>query len=156
MRRMPCARGTKARYRKEAFVELEQRAKQRREERAARLEVKSGYIGSKIFEAEYVSKAFDVPGADGQNSRRLFLTTFTTTLHVSKRWALWVAMVPARAHSSNYCLDLSNPMKAVLLWVRLYDLATSHKTAWTLTSKTRLLTRYANMLNTLTWEMADT
>lgn len=47
MRRMPCARGTKARYRKEAFYELEQRARQRREERAARLEVKSGYIGSK-------------------------------------------------------------------------------------------------------------
>lgn len=58
MRRMPCARGTKARYRKEAFYELEQRARQRKEERAARLEVKSGYIGSKIFEAEYVSKAF--------------------------------------------------------------------------------------------------
>ena len=36
---------------------------------------------------------------------KIFLTTFTTTLHVSKRWALWVAMVPARAHSSNYCLD---------------------------------------------------
>ena len=58
MRRMPCARGTKARYRKEAFYELEKRAKQRREERVARLEVKSGYIGSKIFEAEYVSKSF--------------------------------------------------------------------------------------------------
>ena len=58
MRRMPCARGTKARYRKEAFVELEQQAKRRTEERAARLEVKSGYIGSKIFEAEYVSKFF--------------------------------------------------------------------------------------------------
>lgn len=58
MRRMPCARGTKARYRKEAFAELEQQAKRRTEERAARLEVKSGYIGSKIFEAEYVSKAF--------------------------------------------------------------------------------------------------
>lgn len=63
MRRMPCARGTKARYRKEAFVELEQQAKRRTEERAARLEVKSGYIGSKIFEAEYVSKSF--PLEDG-------------------------------------------------------------------------------------------
>ncbi|MDO4930661.1 MAG: ABC-F family ATP-binding cassette domain-containing protein [Bacteroidales bacterium] len=62
MRRMPCARGTKARYRKEAFVELEQQAKRRTEERAARLEVKSGYIGSKIFEAEYVSKAFPIEG----------------------------------------------------------------------------------------------
>ena len=61
MRRMPCARGTKARYRKDAFYELEKIAKQRTEERAARLEIKSGYIGSKIFEAEYVSKAFNDP-----------------------------------------------------------------------------------------------
>lgn len=58
MRRMPQARGTKARYRKEAFVELQQRARRRSEERQARLEVKSGYIGSKIFEAQYVSKRF--------------------------------------------------------------------------------------------------
>lgn len=68
MRRMPCARGTKARYRKEAFYELEQRAKQRREERAARIEVKSGYIGSKIFEAEYVSKSFPLPHVDGSEA----------------------------------------------------------------------------------------
>ena len=58
MRRMPCARGTKARYRKEAFQELEKQARQRREERNARLDVKCGYIGSKIFEADYVSKAW--------------------------------------------------------------------------------------------------
>lgn len=76
MRRMPCARGTKARYRKEAFVELEQRAKQRREERAARLEVKSGYIGNKIFEAEYVNKAFDVPTADGSIIKKVILKDF--------------------------------------------------------------------------------
>ncbi len=76
MRRMPCARGTKARYRKEAFVELEQRAKQRREERAARLEVKSGYIGNKIFEAEYVSKAFDVPAANGGITKKVILKDF--------------------------------------------------------------------------------
>ncbi len=62
MRRMPQARGGKARYRKEAFYELEKQAKQRMEERTARLEVKSGYIGSKIFEAEYVSKAFPIEG----------------------------------------------------------------------------------------------
>ncbi len=62
MRRMPCARGTKARYRKEAFAELEQLARRRAEERVARLDVKSGYIGSKIFEAEYVSKAFPTDG----------------------------------------------------------------------------------------------
>ncbi len=76
MRRMPCARGTKARYRKEAFAELEQRAKRRREERAARLEVKSGYIGSKIFEAEYVSKSFPVPAADGTASEKVILRDF--------------------------------------------------------------------------------
>ncbi len=63
MRRMPQARGTKARYRKEAFYELEQQARRRREEAAARLEVKSGYIGTKIFEADYVSKSF--PTTDG-------------------------------------------------------------------------------------------
>lgn len=76
MRRMPCARGTKARYRKEAFYELEQRAKQRREERAARLEVKSGYIGSKIFEAEYVSKSFDIPHAEGEVEHKVILDNF--------------------------------------------------------------------------------
>ena len=76
MRRMPCARGTKARYRKEAFYELEQRARQRREERAARLEVKSGYIGSKIFEAEYVSKAFDIPATDGTHRKKVILDNF--------------------------------------------------------------------------------
>ena len=76
MRRMPCARGTKARYRKEAFVELEQRAKQRREERAARLEVKSGYIGSKIFEANYVCKAFDVPNSEGKTTKKVILDNF--------------------------------------------------------------------------------
>ncbi len=76
MRRMPCARGTKARYRKEAFYELEQRARQRREERAARLEVKSGYIGSKIFEAEYVSKAFDLPTQNGEKHQKVILDNF--------------------------------------------------------------------------------
>lgn len=67
MRRMPCARGTKAKYRKDAFEELQRRAKERTEERAARLEVKSGYIGSKIFEAEYVSKSFEDPTAPSGN-----------------------------------------------------------------------------------------
>lgn len=76
MRRMPCARGTKARYRKEAFEELQQRVRQRREERVARLEVKSGYIGSKIFEANYVSKAFDIPGEDGNNRQKVILRDF--------------------------------------------------------------------------------
>ena len=58
MRRMPQARGHKARYREEAFYELEKKAKQRMEEEQVRLEVKSSYVGSKIFEAAYVSKAF--------------------------------------------------------------------------------------------------
>ena len=59
MRRMPQARGHKARYRVEAFDELERMAKTRLEERQARLEMKSTYIGSKIFEAAYVSKKFE-------------------------------------------------------------------------------------------------
>lgn len=58
MRRMPCARGHKARYRQEAFYELEKVAKRQTEEKNVTLEVKSTYIGSKIFEAEYISKSF--------------------------------------------------------------------------------------------------
>lgn len=59
MRRMPQARGHKARYREEAFYELEVKAKQRIEERQVRLKSSSVYIGSKIFECQYVSKRFD-------------------------------------------------------------------------------------------------
>ena len=59
MRRMPQARGHKARYREEAFYDLERKAKQRMEEQQVRLEMKSTYIGSRIFEAEYVSKKYD-------------------------------------------------------------------------------------------------
>ena len=58
MRRMPQARGHKARYRQEAFYELEKQAKRRIEENKVRLEMKSTYIGSKIFESEYVSKSY--------------------------------------------------------------------------------------------------
>ena len=58
MRRMPQARGHKARYREDAFYELEARAKQRIEERQMRLKSKNVYIGSKIFECQYVSKAW--------------------------------------------------------------------------------------------------
>ena len=58
IRRMPCARGGKARYRVNSFYDLEKEAHRRIEERAARLDVKSSYIGSKIFEAEYISKAY--------------------------------------------------------------------------------------------------
>ncbi len=56
MRRMPQARGHKARYREDAFYELEKVAKQRIEERQLRLKSKNVYIGSKIFECQYISK----------------------------------------------------------------------------------------------------
>ena len=58
MRRQPQARGTKAQSRIDAFSEIEQRARRRIEEKQLSLGVKSTYIGSKIFEAQYVSKAF--------------------------------------------------------------------------------------------------
>ena len=65
MRRMPQARGHKARYREEAFYELEKMAKQRQEEKRMRLQLNSTYIGSKIFEAQYVSKAYPERGEEG-------------------------------------------------------------------------------------------
>ena len=58
MRRMPQARGHKAKYREEAFYELEKIAKQRINERNVRLEMSGGYIGSKIFVAKDVCKAY--------------------------------------------------------------------------------------------------
>ena len=58
MRRQPQARGHKAKYREDAFYELEAIAKQRIEERQVRLKSKNVYIGSKIFECQYVSKAW--------------------------------------------------------------------------------------------------
>ncbi len=61
MRRMPQARGHKARYREEAFYELEKIAKQRIEERQVRLKSRNVYIGSKIFESLYVNKTFNRP-----------------------------------------------------------------------------------------------
>jgi len=59
MRRMPQARGHKAKYREDAFYELERVAKQRIEERQIRLKASKVYIGSKIFECQYVSKVFN-------------------------------------------------------------------------------------------------
>ncbi len=59
MRRMPCARGHKARYRQEAFYELEKIAKQRIEQKNLKLKAGENYIGSKIFEAKNVCKSFD-------------------------------------------------------------------------------------------------
>lgn len=62
MRRQPQARGHKARYREEAFYELEKVAKQRIEDRQVRLKASTVYIGSKIFECKYVTKAFEDHG----------------------------------------------------------------------------------------------
>ena len=62
MRRQPQARGHKTKYREDAFYELEKVAKQRIEDRQVRLKASTVYIGSKIFECQYVSKAFDDRG----------------------------------------------------------------------------------------------
>lgn len=62
MRRQPQARGHKAKYREDAFYELEKAAKQRIEDRQVRLKASTVYIGSKIFECQYVSKTFDDRG----------------------------------------------------------------------------------------------
>lgn len=62
MRRQPQAHGHKAKYREDAFYELEKVAKQRIEDRQVRLKASTVYIGSKIFECQYVSKAFDDRG----------------------------------------------------------------------------------------------
>ncbi len=59
MRRQPQARGHKAKYREDAFYDLERIAKSRIEERAIRLKASNVYIGSKIFECQYISKTFD-------------------------------------------------------------------------------------------------
>lgn len=59
MRRQPQARGTKAKYRIDAFYELEEKAKQQRQNTQVKLEVKSSYIGSKIFEAKHLYKSFE-------------------------------------------------------------------------------------------------
>ena len=66
MRRMPQARGHKARAREDAFYELEKVAKARIEERAIRLKASNVYIGSKIFECQYISKSF--PSSQGEES----------------------------------------------------------------------------------------
>ncbi len=77
MRRMPCARGTKARYRKEAFYELQETVKKRITDRGMKLETKGVYIGSKIFEAQYVSKAFD--SSDAKDGKKVILKDFNYT-----------------------------------------------------------------------------
>ena len=77
MRRMPQARGHKARYREEAFYELERVAKQRLEERQLRLKSNNVYIGSKIFEFQYVSKSFKP--IDDQGDETVILKDFYYT-----------------------------------------------------------------------------
>ncbi len=72
MRRMPQARGHKARYREEAFYELEAKARQRIEERQIRLKAGNIYIGSKIFECQYVSKQF----TDSEGTKKVILKDF--------------------------------------------------------------------------------
>ena len=59
MRRQPQARATKAKSRIDRFYEIEERAKQRRINDSVRLDVKASYLGSKIFEAKYISKSYD-------------------------------------------------------------------------------------------------
>ena len=77
MRRMPQARGHKARYREDAFYELQAKAKQRIEEWQIRLKAGSVYIGSKIFECQYVSKSFnDGNNAAGTQSETVILKDF--------------------------------------------------------------------------------
>lgn len=76
MRRQPQARGHKARYREEAFYELEKVAKQRIEERQIRLKASTVYIGSKIFECQYVSKSFPAREGDPTSKGKTILDNF--------------------------------------------------------------------------------
>ena len=77
MRRQPQARGHKSRSRIEAFYELEQRAKARKEEQRVRLQMKSSYIGNKIFEAKNIYKSFkDRPEDEGRVILRDYNYTF--------------------------------------------------------------------------------
>lgn len=72
MRRMPQARGHKARYREEAFYELQSKANQRIEDRQMRIKSNNVYIGSKIFECQYVSKKF----SDSDGNEKIILKDF--------------------------------------------------------------------------------
>src|SRR5574344_97643 len=91
MRRMPQARGHKARYREDAFYDLQSQAKRRIEERQIRLKASSVYIGSKIFECQYVSKAW--------NSEKIILKNFIIIFHALRKWVLWVIMAQENLHS---------------------------------------------------------
>lgn len=58
MRRQPQARAHKAKSRQESFYEIEERAKLRRNNDKVQLDVKASYLGSKIFEAKYITKSY--------------------------------------------------------------------------------------------------
>lgn len=73
MRRQPQARGHKARYREEAFDELEKVAKQRIEDRQMRLKSSNIYIGSKIFECQYVSKKYEIEAEPGNEQEDIVI-----------------------------------------------------------------------------------
>lgn len=77
MRRQPQARGHKARYREEAFYELEAIAKRRMEERQIRLKASTVYIGSKIFECQYISKSWECEGKEPLVILKDFYYNFT-------------------------------------------------------------------------------
>ncbi|TGX83607.1 ABC transporter ATP-binding protein [Palleniella muris] len=77
MRRQPQARGHKARYREEAFYELEAIAKRRMEERQIRLKASTVYIGSKIFECQYISKSWEREGKEPLVIMKDFYYNFT-------------------------------------------------------------------------------
>ena len=83
MRRQPQARGHKAKYREDAFYELEKVAKQRIEDRQVRLKASTVYIGSKIFECQYVSKAFDDRG-----QKKVILDNFYYNLACSEKMGI--------------------------------------------------------------------
>ena len=82
MRRQPQARGHKARYREDAFFDLERIAKQQIEERQLRLKSNNIYIGSKIFECQYVSKSYPASSeatsttSDHNTSEKVILKDF--------------------------------------------------------------------------------
>lgn len=58
MRRQPQARATKARARVDSFYDLQEKVSRKRIEETVRLNVKASYLGSKIFEAKYITKAY--------------------------------------------------------------------------------------------------
>jgi ATP-binding cassette subfamily F protein uup len=76
MRSTPQARSHKARYREEAFGELERKVRQRSVEQDVSLQLNSTYIGSRIFEAEYVSKTFPPREDDPSSAERVILKDF--------------------------------------------------------------------------------